>query len=141
MLLEAGADPNGEAAQICGRTALQGAAEHGRLDILQLLLDSGAEIRGWPARKAKRLAEREGHAVVAQILGRRIEELGAEQDSGVSSDEESTDDEELTDYGELTDDEELTDDGGLADDEELTGDEELTDEDLQDFRDVESDGE
>lgn len=76
MLLEAGADPNGEAAEHRGRTALQGAAEHGRLDILQLLLNSGAKTRGWPARRAKILAEQEGHSVVAQILARRIEELG-----------------------------------------------------------------
>ena len=56
-----------------------------------MLLISGAEIRGWPARKAKILAELEGHAVVAQILGTRIEQLGDEQGAGVSSDGEFTD--------------------------------------------------
>lgn len=69
----------------------------------------------------------EGHAVITQILGRQKEELGAEQDSGVSSNEELTDDEKLQW-------------GWLDNGEELTDDKELTDNDLQDFRDVESDG-
>ena len=35
------------------------------------LLNPKAEIRGWPAHKIKKLAEREGH-VVARVLGRRF---------------------------------------------------------------------
>lgn len=42
QFLEAGADVNAAAAKYYGRTALDGAAEHGRLDMVQLLLNAGA---------------------------------------------------------------------------------------------------
>jgi ankyrin repeat protein len=41
MLLKAGADVNASPAYIEGRTALEGAAENGRLDLVQLLLNAG----------------------------------------------------------------------------------------------------
>ncbi|KAF4440928.1 ankyrin repeat-containing protein, partial [Fusarium austroafricanum] len=44
LLLENGADTNAAPANIKGRTALEGAAEHGRIDIVQLLNNAGADI-------------------------------------------------------------------------------------------------
>jgi len=41
-LLDSGADVNAAGCFHFGRTALEGAAEHGRIDILQLLLNEGA---------------------------------------------------------------------------------------------------
>ncbi|KZL84456.1 ankyrin repeat protein [Colletotrichum incanum] len=41
-LLTLHADPNAPSAEIDGRTALEGAAENGRLDVAQLLLNSGS---------------------------------------------------------------------------------------------------
>jgi ankyrin repeat protein len=43
LLLDWGADPNGDSAFKDGRTALDGAAEHGRLDMVQFLLNVGAQ--------------------------------------------------------------------------------------------------
>lgn len=43
LLLDNGADVNAPAASIHGRTALEGAVERSRLDILQLLLNAGVE--------------------------------------------------------------------------------------------------
>jgi ankyrin repeat protein len=68
MLIQEGADVNSPRAKYGGRTALEGAAEHGRLDMVQLLLDVGADIGGNYAKSAKELAESNGHTVIAQIL-------------------------------------------------------------------------
>jgi ankyrin repeat protein len=46
ILLEHGADVNAPAAEWEGRTALEGAAEHGRIDMLKLLINAGAKITG-----------------------------------------------------------------------------------------------
>ena len=46
MLLDAGAHVNAQAALEYGRTALEGAAEHGRIDMVKLLLNSGVELSG-----------------------------------------------------------------------------------------------
>jgi ankyrin repeat protein len=64
-LVQAGADVN--APVICGwgRTAIEGAAEHGRLDIVQFLLDLGVEASG---SRAMQLARKEGHDGVVALL-------------------------------------------------------------------------
>lgn len=60
-----------------GRTALEGAAEHGRLDMVQLLINAGADSH-LPGRQRYRtaatLAVQEGHIAVANILRARFEE-------------------------------------------------------------------
>jgi len=70
-LLKAGADPNAQPSKFDGRTALEGAAEHGRLDMVQLLLNAGADIGGRDGKNAERardLALKNGHAIVAEVL-------------------------------------------------------------------------
>lgn len=54
-----------------GRTALEGAAEHGRLDIVQMLLNAG--VVGDPTKlhrfdRAIELARDNGHSAVASLL-------------------------------------------------------------------------
>jgi ankyrin repeat protein len=65
VLIENGADVNAPGIGRNGRTALEGAAEHGRLDMVQLLLNVEAEVRG---SRAVRLARNEGHDGVVQFL-------------------------------------------------------------------------
>ena len=48
-----------------GRSALEGAAEHGRLDMVQLLLNLKADVRG---SRAVQFARREGHDGVVTLL-------------------------------------------------------------------------
>jgi ankyrin repeat protein len=64
-LIQHGADVNAPAIREDGRTALEGAAEHGRLDMVQLLLNVEAEARG---SRAVRFARNEGHDGVVQLL-------------------------------------------------------------------------
>ncbi|KAK1622791.1 ankyrin repeat-containing domain protein [Colletotrichum phormii] len=45
-LLQLNADPNATAGIHFDRTALEGASERGRLDVVKLLLDSGVSIEG-----------------------------------------------------------------------------------------------
>lgn len=45
LLSDRGADLNAEPAIKNGRTALEGAAEHGRLDMVYLLLNAGARCK------------------------------------------------------------------------------------------------
>lgn len=75
-----------------GRTALEGAAEHGRLDMVQLLLNLEVETQG---SRALRFAKREGHeSVVALLLENGVEDVGLQdlwsEDDG-SQDDESVD--------------------------------------------------
>ncbi|KAK1970759.1 ankyrin [Colletotrichum sublineola] len=72
-LLELQADPNALGGKWRGRTALEGSAEHGRLDVVQLLLNSGVETvgsgrgrRGYV--RAIRFAQKEGHHAVARLI-------------------------------------------------------------------------
>jgi ankyrin repeat protein len=65
VLIENGADVNAPGIGRNGRTALEGAAEHGRLDMVQLLLNVEAEVRG---SRAVRFARSEGHDGVVQFL-------------------------------------------------------------------------
>ncbi|KAK4464405.1 hypothetical protein QBC42DRAFT_319840 [Cladorrhinum samala] len=73
LFIEKGADVNAPAVGAGGRTALEGAAEHGRLEILHMLLteEPKADISG-PYRiqflRAVRLAEKEGHMTAARLL-------------------------------------------------------------------------
>ncbi|KAI0901173.1 hypothetical protein F4806DRAFT_492061 [Annulohypoxylon nitens] len=71
LLLTKGADINAKAARMHGRTALEGAAENGRLDTVTLLLQAGVRITGDGRRqfeKAMLFAEREQHYNVLKIL-------------------------------------------------------------------------
>ncbi|KAK1566201.1 ankyrin repeat protein, partial [Colletotrichum navitas] len=70
-ILDLHADPNAPGAEIEGRTALEGAAEHGRLDVVQLLLNSGVQTCGDGRRRYVRaieFARREGHHAVVTLL-------------------------------------------------------------------------
>jgi len=54
-----------------GRMALEGAAEHGRIDMLQLLLNAGADTTSPQCTQyegAIKLASRYGHTAVCRIL-------------------------------------------------------------------------
>lgn len=64
-LIDRGANVNAAPLGWNGRTALEGAVEHGRLDMVQLLLNLGAEVRG---SRALKFARREGHDGVAMLL-------------------------------------------------------------------------
>lgn len=69
FLLENGALINAPAALVEGQTALQGAVEHGRLDMIYLLLendqDDGLEER---CQQAAKFAEVESRFEIAQLL-------------------------------------------------------------------------
>jgi ankyrin repeat protein len=65
FLIEHGADVNAPPIGKYGRSALEGAAEHGRLDMVQLLLNVEAEVRG---SRAVQFARNEGHDGVVQLL-------------------------------------------------------------------------
>jgi ankyrin repeat protein len=64
-LIQNGADVNAPPIGAKGRTALEGAAEHGRLDMIQLLLNVDAEVGG---SRAVHFARDEGHDGVVQFL-------------------------------------------------------------------------
>jgi len=66
-------DTNAAGARFYGRTALEGAAEHGRIDMIELLLQSGTKTTGRGRRqyiRAIKFAERRGHLVAADLLKR-----------------------------------------------------------------------
>ncbi|TQN71840.1 Protein fem-1-like protein B [Colletotrichum shisoi] len=70
-LLDLQANPNAPGAAIFGRTALEGAAEYGRLDVVQLLLNSGVETCGSGRRQCVRaieFARKEGHPILVKLL-------------------------------------------------------------------------
>jgi ankyrin repeat protein len=64
-LVQEGADVFAPAVGVHGRTAIEGAAEHGRLDIVQLLLNLGVEVAG---SRAIQFARKEGHDGVVALL-------------------------------------------------------------------------
>ena len=70
-LLDLGADVNQAPAIENGRTALEGAAEYGRIDMLQMLLNEGALVVGEYEDQyltAVKLAEERGHYAAARLL-------------------------------------------------------------------------
>lgn len=81
MLLYASADVNARAALEDGRTALEGAAEHGRIDMVQLLLNAGVELSGSgdaQYRTALKLASENGHNTVKKLIENCYESGGNE---------------------------------------------------------------
>jgi ankyrin repeat protein len=71
LLLKHGADVNTPAAELDGRTALEGAAEHGRVDMVQLLFNAGASISEdgrSQYESAMRRASENGHHATRQLL-------------------------------------------------------------------------
>ncbi|GAB7322314.1 hypothetical protein MBLNU13_g03290t1 [Cladosporium sp. NU13] len=64
-LIQRGANVNAAPMGKNGRTALEGAAEHGRLDMVQLLLNLEAEVQG---SRALQFARKEGHDGVVMLL-------------------------------------------------------------------------
>jgi ankyrin repeat protein len=72
MLIEKGANVNALPAFNDGRTAIEGAAEHGRLDTVKMLINAGAtgDIVGKAGfTKAINLAKKNSHFQVAELLG------------------------------------------------------------------------
>ncbi|KAJ5347044.1 hypothetical protein MYU51_019983 [Penicillium brevicompactum] len=69
-LLEDGADVAAAPSAVSGRTAIDGAAEHGRLDILQLLLNAYGDRPDLAlvCSHAASVAEREGHIGIENFL-------------------------------------------------------------------------
>jgi ankyrin repeat protein len=70
-LLAKGANMNSRPAIKEGRTAIEGAAEHGRLDMVQSLLNYGVigdGMRGTGYKRAVDLAEENGHIEIANLL-------------------------------------------------------------------------
>ncbi|KZL64366.1 ankyrin repeat protein [Colletotrichum incanum] len=70
-LLELQADPNAPGRGWTGRTALEGAAENGKLDVVQLLLNSGVQTVGSGRRQYVRaigFARLEGHHALARLI-------------------------------------------------------------------------
>jgi len=65
LLIQNGANVHAAAMGDDGRTALEGAAEHGRLDIVQLFLSLGTEVAG---SRAIEFAKQEGHDGVVALL-------------------------------------------------------------------------
>ncbi|KAL9071779.1 MAG: hypothetical protein Q9161_004043 [Pseudevernia consocians] len=51
-----------------GRTALEGAAEHGRIDMLKLLANAGANLYGKGYKNALQLARTNGHRAAERYL-------------------------------------------------------------------------
>lgn len=64
-LIKRGADVNSPPQSQWGRTALEGAEEHGRLDTVQLLINAGANIH---SSRALHYAQKEGHDAVVTLL-------------------------------------------------------------------------
>jgi ankyrin repeat protein len=78
LLVRAGADLNAPPGAYHGRTALEGAAEWGRLDMTSYLLSQGADVKGRNNKNYRRTmyrAWKNGH----RVLARMIQEWKAEQ--------------------------------------------------------------
>ena len=87
-LLESGADINTPARSFYGRTALENAAEQGRLDIVYLLIRNNQDLGKLKTdcKRAARLAREEGHSVIADLLEDHARKLALEL--GVSYEDE-----------------------------------------------------
>jgi ankyrin repeat protein len=75
MLLQAKADVDAPPAKYDGRTALEGAAEHGRLHMVHLLMANSCHDGSHKAKytKAANFATEEGHLAIAKLLRDSIE--------------------------------------------------------------------
>jgi ankyrin repeat protein len=76
VLLDAGADVNASGASEFGRTALEGAAGLGRIDMVQFLLNAGAELHGRGEkqyREAVKWASWNGHHAIRRVLEAKYE--------------------------------------------------------------------
>lgn len=71
-LITRGANVNADVVDDADRMPLEGAAEHGRLDVVQLLLNLHAEVRGT---RALEFARREGHGGVVQLLLEHLDSM------------------------------------------------------------------
>ncbi|KAK1984149.1 hypothetical protein LZ30DRAFT_712307 [Colletotrichum cereale] len=107
-LLEFQADPNAPRGQsYLGRTALEGAAENGRLDVVQLLLNSGVEtlsVGRFQYVRAIRYARKQGHHAVARLI--KSHRLWEEADQRLFDDKNLLDYEGTYESDEGTDEEE-----------------------------------
>lgn len=73
LLIEQSAEVNGDAPHVHGRYSIEGAADadHGRLDMIHLLLNAGAKGNMWNGTSFEEtisLAKKNGHFVVADLL-------------------------------------------------------------------------
>ncbi len=84
LLIEHGADMEGRMRRIFGRTPLNRAAWHGRLEVGQCLLDRGANINTRDDKRDTPLINtlREGHVEFARILLERGAVIDAQNNSG-----------------------------------------------------------
>lgn len=80
LLLEYGANVFAPAAKIDGRTAFEGAAEHGRIDMVRLLWNAtwGKGFGEEQLRHAIEFAEMRGHSSVAQYIRELVQSLEAD---------------------------------------------------------------
>ena len=70
-LLDRNANVDAPGANHGGRTALEGAAEHGRLDVVQILLNAGAQLSGSGQQQYERaiaLSSKEGYHAVKRLI-------------------------------------------------------------------------
>ena len=76
-LLQFGADVNAAAAEKGGRTALEAAAEGGRLDAVQLLMSSNSNLPMLKkdCKRASRLAPKADHTAIGDMLEARTRKL------------------------------------------------------------------
>ncbi|KAK5049042.1 hypothetical protein LTR84_005464 [Exophiala bonariae] len=87
VMVEKGADINAAPAKVGGRTALEGAAEHGRIDMLQFLLNAGAQVKGPGSRqyeRARSFASENGHIAARRLLERHHSQQPEHQTTGKS---------------------------------------------------------
>lgn len=71
LLLGRGADVDALPAKVEGRMAFEGAAEHGRIDVLQFFLNSRAQTTGPGAKqyeRARNFASQNGHIAAWHLL-------------------------------------------------------------------------
>lgn len=76
LLLNFQADVNAPASKVNGGIALEGAAEHGRLDTLQLWLNAGSGNAGKDQgrfKRAKALANSQGHSHITSLLENHLQ--------------------------------------------------------------------
>jgi ankyrin repeat protein len=80
LLIERGAHINAPGSKLNGRTALEGAAEHGRIDMLQLLINAGACNNGRDNQylRSIRLAAMKGHLAVKNLLESLFDRQGVD---------------------------------------------------------------